>query len=210
MLDNALTFTMYGIEPYRKSAWIKVMRKFTAYVSGRIQESGYRSKVVTIARAFGIRGFVKNLADGRVKVLAEGEESDLERFAKALVMKNTLIDVTGLEKQYAEPTGIFDDFDKIVGEGETDARLDTAAHHLKTLICLTEKSLDKQDQMLGKQDQMLGKQDELIGKMDETKEEIVGEIRDLRSDLKTSLDDRLSRIESDVAQIKAKVGLGGR
>ena len=169
---------------------------------------GYRSKVVTIARALGIQGFVKNLADGRVKVVAEGEDSDLERFAKALVMKNTLIDVTDIEKQYNDSNGIFDDFDKIVGEGETDARLDTAAHHLKVLISLTEKSLDKQDQMLGKQDQMLGKQDELVGKMNETKEEIVREIKDLRSDLKTNLDDRLSRIECDVAQIKAKVGLG--
>jgi acylphosphatase len=183
------------------------MQKLTAYVSGRVQESGYRSKVVTIARALGIRGLVKNLADGRVKVVAEGEESDLERFAKALVMKNTLIDVTGIEKQYSDPTGIFDDFDKIVGEGETDARLDTAAHHLTVLIRLTEKSLDKQDQMLDKQDQMLGKQDEIVEKIGEAKNEIVGEVRDLRSDLKTSLDDRLSRIESDVAQIKAKVGL---
>jgi hypothetical protein len=43
--------------------------------------------------------------------------------------------------------------------------------------------------------------------MDETKNEIVGGTRELRSDLKSILQDRLSRIESDVAQIKAKVGL---
>ncbi len=183
------------------------MQKLTAYVSGRVQKSGYKAKVVTIARALGIRGFVKNLTDGRVKVVAEGEESDLKRFVRALVMKNTLIDVTDIEEQYTDPTGLFDDFDKIAGDGETDARLDTAAYYLKELIHLMEKGLDKQDQMLGKQDQMLSKQDELIEKMCVSKDEIVSEIKDLRSDLKTSLDDRLSRIESDVAQIKAKVGL---
>jgi len=221
------------------------MQKLTAYVSGRVQKSGYRSKVVTIARVLGICGIVKNLADGRVKIIAEGEESDLERFAKALIMKNTIIDVSGIEKEYDTPTGIFDDFSKIVEDGETDARLDTAIDCFKELIDLTRQGLDKQDmsldkqdqmlakqdqmigkqdqmlakqdqmlakqdqmigkqdQMLAKQDQMIGKQDELILKQDETKDEIVGEVRVLRSDLKISLDDRLSRIESDVAQIKA-------
>lgn len=197
------------------------MQKMTAYLSGRIQKSGYRSKVVTIARVLGIRGYVKNLADGRVKVVAEGEECDLERFAKALVMKDAIIDVTGIEKQYGKPSNDFDDFDKIVSGGETDERLDSAVDHLKVLIDLTKQGLGKQDQMLSKQDQMLNKQDQmlnkqdqmlckqddLIEKMDETKVEVVGEVRELRSDLKTSLDDRLSRMECDVAQIKAKIGL---
>ncbi len=50
-------------------------------------------------------------------------------------------------------------------------------------------------------------QSELVEKMDESKKEIVKETRDLRKDLKPSLEDRLSRIENDVAQIKAKIGL---
>ena len=75
------------------------------------------------------------------------------------------------------------------------------------MLAKQDQMIGKQDQMLAKQDQMIGKQDELILKLDETKDEIVGEVRELRSDLKISLDDRLSRIESDVAQIKAKVGL---
>jgi acylphosphatase len=190
------------------------MQKMTAYLSGRVQKSGYRSRVVTIARVLGIRGYVKNLADGRVKVVAEGEEGDLQRFDKALVMKDTIIDVTGIEKQYGVPSNDYDDFDKIVSDGETDERLDSDVDHLKVLIDLTRQGLGKQDQMLGKQDQMLNKQDQmlckqddLIEKMDETKVEIVGEVRELRSDLKISLDDRLSRMESDVAQIKAKIGL---
>ncbi|VVB64811.1 Acylphosphatase [uncultured archaeon] len=48
------------------------MRRLTAYVSGKVQRCGYRGKVVTIARAFGLKGTVQNLLDGRVKVEAEG------------------------------------------------------------------------------------------------------------------------------------------
>ena len=197
------------------------MQKLTAYVSGKVQESGYRSKVVTMAKTLGVRGFVKNLSDGRVMVVAEGERSDLERLYKALWIKNAIIDVSLVEEHYGEATGIFDDFDKIVGDNETDSRLDTAANYLKVLITLTERGLDKQDQMLEKQDQMLEKQGRMLDKQDimisnqeelmekvvESKEEIVGEIKELRSDLKGSLDERLARIENDVAQIKAKIGL---
>jgi acylphosphatase len=211
------------------------MQRLTAIISGKVQKAGYRGKVVTIAKVLEIKGYVKNLADGRVKVVAEGDEHDLERFARALVMKNTIIDVSGIETEYSHPTGEYDGFAKMVDSGETDARLDSAVDHLKVLVDLTKQGLGKQDlmlglqnQMLGKQDQMLSlqdqmlgkqdqmldlqdrmlkKQDDLVDKMDETKNEIVGEIRELRSDLKSILEDRLSRIESDVAQIKAKVGL---
>lgn len=52
---------------------------------------------------------------------------------------------------------------------------------------------------------MIEKQDMMIEKLDETKKEIVGEIKDLRWDLKSYLDQRLIHIESDIAQIKAKI-----
>ena len=84
------------------------------------------------------------------RLIAEGEESDLERFAKALMMKNTIIDVSSIQKKYDTPTGIFDDFSKIVEDGETDARLDTAIDCFKELIDLTRQGLDKQDMSLDK------------------------------------------------------------
>jgi acylphosphatase len=184
------------------------MQRLTAIISGKVQKAGNRGKVVTIAKVLEINGYVQNLADGRVKVVAEGDEADLERFAKALVMKNTIIDVFGIETEYSTPTGEYDSFAKMVDDGETDARLDSAIDHLKVLIDLTKQGLGKQDQMiclqdrmLGKQDQMLDlqdrmlrKQDDLVDKMDETKNEIAGEIRELRSDLKSTLEDRLLRI----------------
>ncbi len=74
----------------------------------------------------------------------------------------------------------------------------------------TDQILDKQDQtmnMLGqvidREDIMIEKQVDLVTITNETKRETKG----LRSDLKPGLEDRLSRIEANVAQIKSKLDL---
>jgi len=67
---------------YSKSVKDNVMLRLTALVTGRVQHVGYRSRVVTMARTLDLKGFVRNLPDGRVLVVAEGEESDLKRFAR--------------------------------------------------------------------------------------------------------------------------------
>ena len=67
--------------------------------------------------------------------------------------------------------------------------------------------LEKQDRMLEKQDSMLEKSDQMLQKMDRMEVSITGEIRDLRTDLCSHLDRRLSAMEQDIQQIKAKIGL---
>ena len=49
------------------------MKRLTAYVSGQIQKVGSRKRVIDTARAFGIKGMIENLNDGRVKIIAEGD-----------------------------------------------------------------------------------------------------------------------------------------
>ncbi len=122
------------------------MRRLTAYISGKVQRSGYRGKVVTIARAFGLRGIIQDLPDGRVKVVAEGEEADLERFANALMMKNSIIDVTNIEVHYADPTGMFSGFNRMIEEWE----LCSIEYCLKVLVDLKREELARQDLMLEK------------------------------------------------------------
>jgi len=197
------------------------------WVSGKVQKAGYRAKIVAIAKDLGINGMVENLPDGRVKVIAEGEDADLERFAEALKIRNVLIDVTDIKIERSRGLGGYDGFHKTVEKGETDERLDKSVEYLKELIDVTKEGfgriergmnrgfgdlgnkmdqmLDKQDQMLDKQDQMLDKQDQMLDKQDQKldkQDATTGEIRGLRTDLKDHIGMKFQKIETDLAEVK--------
>jgi len=63
---------------------------------------------------------------------------------------------------------------------------------------------DSRDAIVG---EIRSSRDAIVGEVSDARDSIVGEIGELRADLKESIQDRLIRIESDVSQIKAKVGL---
>jgi acylphosphatase len=54
------------------------------FVSGRVQGVGFRFFVRAKASAYGLDGFVRNLPDGRVEVVAAGEEPVLKGFIEDL------------------------------------------------------------------------------------------------------------------------------
>ena len=54
------------------------------YYTGRVQGVGFRYLTYRIAKEFEVSGFVRNLADGRVLVEAEGEEGEVVRFTREL------------------------------------------------------------------------------------------------------------------------------
>ena len=51
-----------------------------SFVSGRVQGVFYRATCVRKAVALGVTGHARNLADGRVEVLACGESAAVEQF----------------------------------------------------------------------------------------------------------------------------------
>jgi len=199
------------------------MKRLTAYVSGQVQRTGYRVRIIDIARALGLKGTVENLDDGRVKIMAEGDDDKLNWFEEAIDIKNTLINVSSIERNYSEPAGDFANFYKVVGPGETDSRLDTAADHLKELISAVNNMnnnlggkmdvmIQKQDQMLDKQDQMLQKQDIMLEtqkEMVDSQHDLLDEVKDSRKDLKSYLDQRFERLESDVIEMKTALRAKG-
>ncbi|MBW3597173.1 MAG: acylphosphatase [Planctomycetes bacterium] len=51
---------------------------------GHVQGVGFRFTTVQIARRFEVGGYVKNLPDGRVELVAEGKPKELDAFLAAV------------------------------------------------------------------------------------------------------------------------------
>ena len=54
------------------------------YFSGHVQGIGFRYSVKQLTLEFEVTGWVKNLPDGRVEVVVEGERCELETFQEAI------------------------------------------------------------------------------------------------------------------------------
>jgi len=53
------------------------MKTIRIYISGSVQGIFFRKYLEEKANEFGVRGFVRNLDDGRVEVLAEGRDENV-------------------------------------------------------------------------------------------------------------------------------------
>lgn len=60
------------------------MTRRTVFYSGRVQGVGFRYTTHAIALKFSVSGFVRNLADGRVELVVEGAEDEVERLVTAI------------------------------------------------------------------------------------------------------------------------------
>jgi len=149
-----------------------------------------------------IKGNVQNLSDGRVKIIAEGHENDLEQFIQAIDIKDTVINVINIEKNYSDATGEYEGFYKLVNKGETDSRLDKAADLLKELIHVTKNGFDRLEK---KQDETNKELKEVSLKIDQSRKEMTSEIRTFREDFKSHFDERLARLEYELIEMKAKL-----
>ena len=55
------------------------------FYSGRVQGVGFRYTVKKLATGFDVSGTIRNLADGRVELIAEGFRPELEAFRAAIL-----------------------------------------------------------------------------------------------------------------------------
>lgn len=54
------------------------------YASGNVQGVGFRASAKHFAEKKGIKGYAKNLSDGRVKLEVEGNQEDLRWFCESI------------------------------------------------------------------------------------------------------------------------------
>ena len=81
-------------------------RRIVALVSGRVQGVGYRAFAKRKAEELGLSGYAENLPDGRVEVVAEGEEEDLKLFIEFLKRGPRLARVEEVDVTWSEPVGM--------------------------------------------------------------------------------------------------------
>ncbi len=85
--------------------------RMRAIVKGVVQGVGFRYFTVYQAqRIGGITGYVRNLRDGSVEVVAEGERGKLEQLLAQLRKGPTGAHVTGVDVFWENPTGEFTNF----------------------------------------------------------------------------------------------------
>ncbi|MDD4650826.1 MAG: acylphosphatase [Methanothrix sp.] len=87
-------------------------KRLTALVSGKFQRVGYRARFIQLANGLGLKGFVENLSDGRVRIIAEGDDGKMKLFEEAIDIKNTFIQVINIEKKHLQPNREFSRFYK--------------------------------------------------------------------------------------------------
>lgn len=59
-------------------------KRLQAHFSGSVQGVGFRFTAQRLARRFPVTGFVRNLANGKVELVAEGEKKTLQEFLQAV------------------------------------------------------------------------------------------------------------------------------
>jgi tRNA pseudouridine55 synthase len=84
--------------------------EFYAKVYGRVQGVGYRYFVKEKAQSLYVFGYVKNLEDGTVEVLAQGREKNLQKLIEELKKGPFLAKVDKLDIVFRKPLNIFYNF----------------------------------------------------------------------------------------------------
>ncbi len=81
------------------------MRAVKVRVEGIVQGVGFRYYTYRIAKRYGIKGYVKNMPDGSVEVVAEGNEERLERFLQDVARGPSSAVVTNVSVEDIDPVG---------------------------------------------------------------------------------------------------------
>lgn len=79
-------------------------------VSGFVQGVFFRDNSQKKAQGLGLTGWVKNLSDGRVEIVAEGEKQKLEDLIKWVNQGPTIAKVDNIEVEWQEYKGEFNSF----------------------------------------------------------------------------------------------------
>lgn len=79
-------------------------------VRGYVQGVNFRYFALRAARGLDLKGYVRNLPDGAVEVVAEGDKNQLQRLVEQLKVGPREARVTDVETRWSDYSGEFTDF----------------------------------------------------------------------------------------------------
>ena len=86
-------------------------KRVHVFYSGHVQGVGFRYTARDIAESLGLKGWVKNLADGKVEIVAEGDEKDLKEFLDQILKSQLGRYIKDTELSWENTTGEFNSFE---------------------------------------------------------------------------------------------------
>lgn len=76
------------------------------FIAGRVQGVGYRYSTMDEAARLGVKGWVRNVPDGRVEAVFEGSRNTVESMIRWCHQGPTTARVKNVEVEYEEPEGL--------------------------------------------------------------------------------------------------------
>jgi len=181
-------------------------------VTGQIQDVGYRTLVKQKARKKGLTGVVRNLADGTVEIVCEGEPGAIDAFLKDIDKRTDNpspldIDVSNIVESPPAPAGEYKSFEVDYGKKLSFAERSTKDREDITVLgaSLMNQKLDGVGQKVdgvGKAVECVGQKIDSVGKAVEG----VGEnVRDMHIDMNKRFDHMADRYDMIAASLKEAI-----
>jgi acylphosphatase len=88
-----------------------MQKRAMVFYTGRVQGIGFRYTAREIACGYDATGYVCNLHDGRVELVAEGDEEEVAAFLEAICASQLGSHIRNVDVNWREATEEFDGFD---------------------------------------------------------------------------------------------------
>jgi acylphosphatase len=88
-----------------------MQKQLNIKVFGRVQGVGFRYFVQKNALSLGLKGYAKNLANGSVEVIAEGNDTALNKFLDTIKKGNSLSEVIDVKIEWLDFKDYYDSFE---------------------------------------------------------------------------------------------------
>lgn len=87
------------------------IKRYHLLIKGRVQGVGYRMSTQIAAQKIGLTGWVRNLSDGQVEIVAEGDLMQLKQFVDWAWQGPRFAQVTDITINEQPATGEFETFE---------------------------------------------------------------------------------------------------